>query len=977
MMHPTSRPMARGAAAILAILVLPAVGYGQEAVMSGVVRDATGGVLPGVTVTAIHEATGNTFEAVTDATGAYRIPVRTGAYRITAVLVGFATVTRTGLELLLAQEAVVNFELAVSSLQESVTVTGEAPLLDVTSSTLGGNIDPRQMQELPLNGRNWMDLAMLAPGSRQNQSSGAPTLRQGYAQINIDGQQVTTNFIGLGDDQPRFSRDAIAEFVLITNRFDATQGRSTGMLVNAITKSGTNTAAGSFSSYFRDDTFNAADHIQQRVLPYSNQQVSSTFGGPIRRDRIHFFVNYEYEREPNTITFDSPYPAFNIDFTNTRRQHTGGGKGDVQFSPQLRLSTRLQVYDQVYYTGGGGTVHPSNTQFESRHTTQFLTTFTQVIGNRAVNEIKGGTSRYTRLNEPVTNWGGGNFPNASTYSFRTGTATRVMLRGYTFGAGNIQHHNQYKSSVRDDFSLTYSAAGRHSMRLGGEYIYDMSILRGCGTTCRPTLIAQGGAIPANITQVIPVWNDASTWNLNLLAPISQRYDLSITDTKGFYREIPQHLYAGWVQDDWTISNRLTLNLGLRWDMETGVGAKLKLPPILPGDNPEDKDNFGPRVGFAYSVNDRTVVRGGYGKFFAEGTADEYHQTQIFIMSIAPQILYDGRADFPTNPYNGPAPTLTQILAGACDLNGSRPGCFRREFVPEMVDPFFETPYSRQGSIGVQRQIGSNMSFETNYVYTAGRLEEDSRNVNLNYDPVTGANYDYRNVATLPMPDFGRIQLTSFQAWSDYHGWESAFTKRMSNRWQASATYTLAQFKDADSPSFAHAIVNGRLVRQPLGFPVQTDLGAEYTLAGAVGTAGGGDQRHRAVFNAIWEAGYGLQVSGLYFYGSGERRNTSYGGDLRNEGVPTAARLRPTGTIAPRNALTGDPIHRVDTRLQWRARLGGPRTLDAMLEVFNLLNRTNYGSYVTQESNANYGRPSFNNNIAFRSRSTQLGFRFAF
>ncbi len=705
MKQPSYWRTVRGLVAIGVVVALPAIGSAQEAVVSGIVRDATASVLPGVTVTAVHEATGNTFEAVTDASGAFRIPVRTGAYRVAAALTGFATVTRTGLELLLGQQAVVNFELALSTVQESVIVTGEAPLLDVTGSTLGGNIDPRQMQELPLNGRNWTDLAMLAPGSRQNQSSGAPLMRQGYSQINIDGQQVTTNFIGLGDDQPRFSRDAIAEFVLVTNRFDATQGRSVGQLVNAITKSGTNVTSGSMSGYFRDDRFNAADHIQGRVLPYSNQQFSSTFGGPIRRDRIHYFVNYEYEREPQTITFDSPYPEFNIDFPNTRRQHSGGGKGDVQFSPQIRLSARIQVYDQKYYTGGGSTNHPSNTQYESRHTTQFLTTFTQVIGNRALNEIKGGTSLFTRLNEPVSRWAGGNFPNASTYSILTGTATRVMLRGYSFGAGNVQHHNQNKSSIRDDFSLTFSKAGRHSLRLGGEYIYDMSILRGCGSTCRPTLVAQGGAVPANITQVLPVWNDASTWNLDLLAPISQRYELSITDVPGFYREIPQNLFAGWFQDDWTLSSRLTMNLGLRWDMETGVGAKLALPPILPGDNPEDKNNFGPRVGFAYSVNPRTVIRGGYGKFFAEGTADEYHQTQLFIMSIAPQILNDGRPNFPSNPYNGPAPSLAQTLARSCDLNGSQPGCVRREFVPEMVDPFFETPYSHQASIGMQRQFG--------------------------------------------------------------------------------------------------------------------------------------------------------------------------------------------------------------------------------------------------------------------------------
>ena len=132
----------RGLTSLGLVMALPAVGSAQEAVVSGTVRDATAGVLPGVTVTAIHESTGNTFEAVTDDAGAYRIPVRTGAYRVTAALTGFATVTRTGLELLLGQQAVVNFELSISALQESVTVTGEAPLLDVTSSTLGGNIDP-------------------------------------------------------------------------------------------------------------------------------------------------------------------------------------------------------------------------------------------------------------------------------------------------------------------------------------------------------------------------------------------------------------------------------------------------------------------------------------------------------------------------------------------------------------------------------------------------------------------------------------------------------------------------------------------------------------------------------------------------------------------------------------------------------------------------------------------------------------------
>ena len=151
-----------------------------------------------------------------------------------------------------------------------------------------------------------------------------------------------------------------------------------------------------------------------------------------------------------------------------------------------------------------------------------------------------------------------------------------------------------------------------------------------------------------------------------------------------------------------------------------------------------------------------------------------------------------------------------------------------------------------------------------------------------------------------------------------------------------------------------------------------DLGGEYSLAA-------GDQRHRAVFNGIWDVGAGVQVSGLYFFGSGTRRTTSYGGDLRNVGGTAVSeqRLRPDGTIVPRNDFVSDPIHRVDMRVQKRIGLGGNRSIAGFVEVFNLFNHENYGSYTTQESSASYGQPSFNSNLAYQARMLQLGFRLAF
>jgi hypothetical protein len=213
-------------AVVMSIVAVPL--YAQEATFTGTATDSTGSVLPGVTITAVNAASGNVFTTVTDERGQFRLPVRVGSYAIKAELSGFGTVNRT-VQILIGQDATVDMQMSPSAVQETVTVTGEAPLVDIKGSTVAANIDPRQVEQLPLNGRNWMDLTLLAPGARRNEGGGMAQFRQGYAQTNVDGQQVTVNYHSQTDtEQPGFSRDAIAEFEVIANRFDATQGRSRG-----------------------------------------------------------------------------------------------------------------------------------------------------------------------------------------------------------------------------------------------------------------------------------------------------------------------------------------------------------------------------------------------------------------------------------------------------------------------------------------------------------------------------------------------------------------------------------------------------------------------------------------------------------------------------------------------------------------------------------------------------------------------------
>lgn len=944
------------------ILLLPGLAEAQEAVLTGTITDATGSVLPGVTVLAVHEATGNRFEAVTDERGIYRIPARVGGYRITAELQGFATATRANVQLLVGQTVTINLQMALSTLQETVTVTAEEPLLDVSTSVVGGNIDPRQMQELPVQGRDWTSLALLAPGNRTTTMGGTPVQDRADVreyQINVDGQQVTQS-MGIGG-QPLYSRDSIAEFQFVSNRFDASQGRSSGVLVNAVSKSGTNALTGLFSAYFRDSDWNADDHVLNRVIPFSNQQVSMAVGGPIVRDRVHFFGNYEYDRTPKTSIWNTPYPAFNVTLDGKQAKHIVGGRVDYQLSSAVRIMGKVSgAQDDDPFGVGSATQHPASTGSQDRENREYLGQYTHVLSNRAVNEVKGGFAEWNILQGNLTNW--------SNHWARdigvTGGHPRVQMVGLTIGgnqnAPRIRDQNMY--SVRDDFTLSYDARGRHDLKAGAEHLYMHELTRNC-RNCMGLIDARLSRIPADVMQAIfpDPWN-ADTWNLNALAPYTRRFTLGISDTFRTPFDVPRT--AAWVQDDWRIANNVTLNLGVRYDLTWNAWANdANVPPILDPDRPQDTDNVQPRVGFAWQVNDRTVIRGGAGRYFGDVLTNLQMWTYGNESIASVEVNNDGRANFPSNPFNGPKPTSTQAFANFCDVN-NRPGCLTRG-LQELAPPpgYDNVQNSWQTSIGFQRQLAADMSVEVDYVFNGSRDEKViQENVNVSFDPRTGAPLPYSNRATRPYPLLGIISVTPYMGWSNYHGVQSAFTKRFSHNWQASATYTVSGLRNAVPRPLSG--------RQMVGFDVPADLGDEYTLAET-------DQRHRVVVNGIWQAGYGFQVSGVYFFGSGERNQIEAGDIGRDIGEWAVYRYRANGSIIPRNSFVGDEIHRVDLRLQQRVRLFGRVSADGILEMFNLFDRANYGSYTLDESSSAFLQPAQNSNLAYAPRTLQLGFRLTF
>jgi hypothetical protein len=979
--------LVRAWAFALALFALPGGVYAQEAVLTGTVTDSTGAVLPGVTVLAVNEATGNRFEGVTDERGIYRIPARVGAYAISAELSGFSTVTRSGVQLLVGQTASVNLQMTPSTVQETVTVTAEAPLLNVTTSALGGNVDPQQVQELPVAGRNWMALALLAPGSRTsstNATAPLPDRNNGEArefQLNLDGQQISSE-LGTGG-QPRFSQDSIAEFQFISNRFDATQGRSTGVQVNAISKSGTNTLAGLFRANFRDTRFNAANPALGRVVPISNQQYSSTLGGPLVQDKLHYFGNFEYEREPRSSIWNTPYPAFNIELKGKVTRKIGGIRADYQLSQAARLMGKVSGQNSYEPFGAGSaTAHPASTIDVDEHNREYLGSLTQVLSNRTVNELKGGYTHFGFANKTLVTWS----KHWQASNGITNGYPRIAFTGFSINANaNAPRHRDQKVwQIRDDLTHSYDFRGRHDMRAGFEFVdhYEDSLnCNQCGGNIDARGTFGGAAIPsaAQLQAWFPDPFNADTWNFAALSPWVRTYTIGIGE---FPNQYHQPKYGAWAQDDWRIGDRLTLNLGLRYDVslnswanEVGLEYKPGQPPFYPAGRANDTNNLQPRLGFAYQLDDRTVIRGGSGTYFADAlTVDAfwpYYNAQLLRI----QYTNDNRANFAADPLNGiPLPTYDQAQALLCN-NPSQAANFAawqaRGFAgaaPCILNALQEMPapeeYMKQArswnsSIGFQRQFGGTMALEMDYIHTRGAWEKDTiDNVNLIYDATTGANIPFTNAnrARLPWPDMGVVSMIPHNAESELRSLQTAFTKRMSQRWQASATYTLSWFYNSENQPFQGL--------QIVPFEVQPDLGGEWGLSGD-------DQRHRAVFNGIWQVGKGFQVSGLHFFVAGIRSGATYGGDLRQLGAGGQARLRPDGTIVPRNAFMQPAQNKTDVRVQQRIPLGGGVSLDGIAEVFNVFNRPNWGVTNT-ESSANYNRRT-----SAQFRSAQVGFRLTF
>ena len=958
-------------------LVLPARLAGQQlAMVQGTVVDQSKGVLPGVTVTAAEISTGRQSIVVSDERGRYRFDnLNPGIYKLRLELPAFSAVEIARLELLVGTNATVPpVTMTVAALQETVVVTSESPLVDLTSSQVAGNIDRRQMEELPLQGRNWQELSLLVKGITANNITVRPGVdRDDQFQLNLDGQQITQRVAGAGFGQPKISREAIAEFQIVTNMFDITQGRSTGLQVQAISRSGTNNLRGSAFGFFRSDRFNEADPVAGIVLPFSNQQAGATLGGPIVRNKAHFFGAYEYEREPSTAFLQPtrlPNQQFAFETKSTNKNLLG--RVDYQLSGRNTFTLRAQRWDfENPFTIGSGTDHPSRAEQLTQYAMNVFGSWAHVVSNTLVMEVRGGYNGFSWKNDAI--------PGMSSCGCPSDTP-EYAFPGLTIGG----QYNYPNYTWQDTYSGRVDVnwhRDRHQLKFGAEFLR-VRDTKGWSLGRRGRYVFANRPSTAELERRFPAdaWDDPSRWDISGLEPFLQRYDINFHPD--YLVDVPRPTLALWIGDTWRTGDNLSLNFGVRWDADWGATDPPNvIDTVIPIDNGRESGDFGykkgirdlrsiaPRGGFAYNVGGRNdlAIRGGSGLYYNTPVSNVTYSHQFYNRAVAASFLPDGLPGFMENP--------TRSLTGDDFFSGRVP--LPRQ-AGRIISPDFKMPYTWQSSLGFQKQLGTAMAVDADLVHWKWYRDTRTRDVNLFFDPATGYNKDPR-VAGRPNSRYDQINWFESTGTQDNLALSTGLTRRFHNRFQTGATYTLLFYKHDDGTIGYVAGASDNPFNP---------LAAEWARSTDF-------QRNTVRIHGTFDLPYDFTTSVIYLYGSGNYRETSVatvpfgkpGTNRLNIGSPIVipAEVRDrfdgpavigTGEVVPRNALKGFPLHKVDVRVSKRAKVGSVR-LTGVTEVFNLFNRKNFGNYVGQVDSARFGQVAASSGNAYVPRSGQLGVRFEF
>src|SRR6201991_1974348 len=920
---------------IVLLVSLPLVTVAQQNVTSGTlsgrIEDSSGAVVSGANVTATNLETNQHLVTTTDHEGRYRFPyLRTGDYDLKVEATGFAAVTKR-LNVLVGQALELGVKLDVAGVSEQVNIgSGDVPLVETVRTQITETIRPREIQELPLNGRNYLDLALLIPGvsptnTGSNQRFAETSAVPGQG-LSIAGQRNLYNSfivdgVSANDDAADltgtyYSEEVIDQFQVVTSGGIAEFGRASGGVVNIVTKAGTDDWHGNFYGFARNQRFDARNPLAPTKDLLTQAQYGLSIGGPLRSARTFFFSNFEQTRRNySTVITIAPTAVEQINkklsLVGYRGPYVGTGvvpasfdttnvflRVDHKINDRNQLNGRFSLYhidaDNSRNVGGLNAVSRGSGLANTDQTAQVSNIMS--INSRSVNETR---VQFTRssLDAPINDSVGPAVTIAGVANFGTATSSPLARDIDLFEVVNnlsIQH-------------------GNHALKAGVDFLFNR------------VNIVFPGAIQGSYS-----FNSLSNFQNGIYSSFQQAF--------GAPSQIQSNPNLGlFLQDEWRVSPSLTVNSGLRYDLQ-----------ILPSPIHTDTNNFAPRLGIAYAPGDRkTVIRLNAGLFYdriplrATSNALQRDGSKYLVVQLSP-----------TQPG---APVFPNSLSIQPTTLPTKPNITR-------IDPFIEPSYSEQISLQVERDLPGELVASVGYIHLRGLHLILSRNANV---PTVPASSGIPNLGR-PDPNWGNISRFERSGNSSYDGMLISINKRAGRWGQLRVSYTLSKTID-DSGNFFFSTVQNN-------FNIQDDRGLSDN-----------DQRHRLVFSGSLEVPHeqrksmlrrlanDFQFGYIFTYASRLPFNVLLGND-RN--FDTNNNDRPIGY--GRNTGRGFDFASLDLRLARTIRASERLRIELLAEGFNVLNRPNFGVPINTFGSGLNPLPTFGQpTTAFDPRQFQFGIKVSF
>jgi outer membrane receptor protein involved in Fe transport len=935
--------MNRMCALALSVLLTATIAAAQTATgtIAGTVRDTSGAVVPGVALTAKNIATGATRTATSDAEGRYRIPnIDPGEYELRASLASFRTAVRSPLVVTVGGTTDADVEMTVGQVAEEVTVRTESPLIEPGKVELSRVVTTREIESLPIAGRNFVDFVKLSSGvalGRENIGGGAfkePDVGVGSAAaprlsfggqpelntlIQVDGADNVQTFTGLPRATP--SQEAAKEFRVLNSTYLAEYGRALGGFVNIVTKSGTNQGAGSLYYFWMDDALSARSPLNRPDEDTLNQhQFGGTFGGPISLNRTFFFGNYEGQLRKQSNRF-SQVVLDNLALLNSVRVPLG-----------LRAETTDQVLDNHYnaflikvdhhprqnhtlslrynfldsntdnFLGGGGRASPTSSTARDNATRDqsLVGNVVSVVSSRFVNEARLQVARRT-------------FDFSAVFNEPSLDISNFIIMGKS--TSDVDYYAETRVQLAD--SLTWTTGG-HQVKAG----LDINLL---GNDSVWNLFFPARIVFPNLTAfqsftpVVFWWPYLATASSYPgIAPTwTQAVPSEWVDETGF--SFDHSSYGFFLQDQWRARPGLTLTYGLRYDFESYPSRYIQ---------ESDRNNFQPRVGAAYQYSRHGVVRAGYGVFHDRLTSSIGQLFNATEWSSGGN-LENTRTLFPTaaniqgrfeqRTVAGPAaaPAARTFLA-----TGQVPAAGVKGLA-DTLDGAIDTPYSHQASVQVTHEIGTGWALSGSYLFVGARgLLGHTGNLNAFQTGTLATGKPI--MAGRRFPEVGALFVQTNTGESSHHGVTLEVQRRFAGGYSLHGSYTASQTEtNVDSLANLSDIPEADDINGERG-PSRQDVAHRFTLS-MIGE----------VPASVPVVG-GVRLSSLVTLESGRHYNIFVGSDVNADGNPNTDRPSFIG----RNSHEGPGYASVDVRIGREFAINGRARLDVSVDFFNLFNRVN-------------------------------------